>query len=402
MNPGLSALKPYPFELLAAIRARVKLRADRAFTNLSIGEPQHATPSCVRDALIAALDGTARYPATRGLPELRAAIAHWASRRFQLADAQLDPERQVLPVNGTREALFAIAQCVVAAASRRNVVVMPNPFYQIYEGAALLAGGEPYLVDCPAARDFRPDWSSVPESIWARTALVYVCSPGNPAGAVHDETDYANLMRHVDRHGCVVVADECYSELYADEAAPPLGLLEWCARHGRSDFERCLVMHSLSKRSNAPGLRSGFVAGDARLLEPFYLYRTYCGGAMPSHVQHASIAAWSDEEHVRHNRALYRAKFNAVVALLREVIAIARPPAGFYLWPDLGCDDIVACERLLGDAGVLVLPGRFLGRDAGRGNPGQNRVRIALVAEHEECVLATHRMLPILRQLQRT
>ena len=400
MNPGLSELKPYPFEQLAAIRARVQPPTDRVLINLSIGEPQHPTPPRVHEALIAALAGTARYPATRGLGELRDAIVAWANRRFHLATGLLDSERHVLPVNGTREALFAIAQCVVAAGSTKNTVVMPNPFYQIYEGAALLAGGTPYFLHCPADREFRPDWDAVPNKVWEQTALIYVCSPGNPSGAILTAEDYAHLMALADQHDFVVVADECYSELYYDETRPPLGLLEWCAANGRDDFARCLVMHSLSKRSNAPGLRSGFVAGDARIIEPFYRYRTYQGGAMPVHVQHASIAAWTDEDHVVTNRALYRRKFDAVVPLLAGVTRVTQPAAGFYLWPELDADDLLACEHLLGEAGVLVLPGSFLARPSRHGNPGKNRLRIALVAVQDECVAAAQRMQPVLRKLQ--
>lgn len=396
MNHGLDRLQPYPFERLAALRARVPAPDGRTLINLSIGEPRHDTPECVRSALAGALAGTAKYPATRGLPALREAIAGWASRRFSLPAGTLTADAHVLPVNGTREALFAIAQCVVAAGGTRDKVLMPNPFYQIYEGAALLAGGEPVYLDCPAETGFRPRWEAVPEQTWAQTALVYVCSPGNPAGNVLDADDYDALLALADRHDFVVVADECYSELYLDEAAPPLGLLEHCARRGRDDFRRCLVMHSLSKRSNAPGLRSGFVAGDAALIEPFYRYRTYQGGAMPEHVQHASVAAWSDETHVVENRALYRAKFAAVVPLLADVCDVAAPQAGFYLWPQVGADDERVCERLLGQAGVLVLPGSYLARDAGAGNPGSGRVRIALVAGEADCVEAASRIRDVL------
>lgn len=396
MNNGLARLKAYPFERLAALRGRVEAPADRALINLSIGEPRHETPAFVRAALAAALDGTAKYPATRGLPELRETIARWATRRFKLPDGMLDPAAHVLPVNGTREALFSIAQCVVAGGSERNRVVMPNPFYQIYEGAALLAGGEPVFMDCPAATGFRPRWDAVDEATWAQTALVYVCSPGNPAGNVLDAGDYDTLLALADRHDFVVVADECYSELYLDESRPPLGLLEHCAQRGRDDFRRCLVMHSLSKRSNAPGLRSGFVAGDAGLIEPFYRYRTYHGGAMPEHVQHASIAAWSDESHVVDNRARYRAKFAAVTPLLAAVCDCEAPAAGFYLWPSVGRDDERFCERLIAEAGVIVLPGSYLARDAGQGNPGAGRVRIALVADEADCVEAVERMCAVL------
>ncbi|MEQ8232995.1 MAG: succinyldiaminopimelate transaminase [Gammaproteobacteria bacterium] len=397
MNPGLDLLQPYPFERLAALRANVAPAPGRTLVNLSIGEPQHATPPCIHAALTAHLDGTARYPATRGLDVLRETICTWASHRFGLHPDLLDPARHVLPVNGTREALFAVAQAVFARDPAKPLVGMPNPFYQIYEGAALLAGATPCYLPCPAERGFRPDWVAVPESTWRQLSLVYVCSPGNPSGAVLTHDDYATLVALADRHDFVIVADECYSELYLDEHAPPLGLLEWCASAGRDDFARCLVMHSLSKRSNAPGLRSGFVAGDAALIEDFFRYRTYQGGAMALPVQHASIAAWSDEQHVIENRALYRAKFVDVVATLGPVLDVTVPPAGFYLWPALPCDDIVACERLLGEAGVLVLPGQFLAREAGGVSPGRGRIRIALVAEHAQCVEAATRMADFFR-----
>lgn len=396
MNPGLHDLQLYPFERLAGIRERVSPPPELGLINLSIGEPQHPTPRCIRDALIAALDGTARYPATRGLPELREVISRWASHRFSLAPGLLTGADHILPVNGTREALFAIAQTVVDSSGRKPLVGMPNPFYQIYEGAALLAGAEPYYMPCPAETGFRPQWEAVPAGVWDQMSMVYVCSPGNPAGNVLTADDYARLVGLADQHDFVIVADECYSELYFDERVPPLGLLQWCAASKRGSFARCLVMHSLSKRSNAPGLRSGFVAGDAQLIELFYRYRTYQGGAMPLHVQHASIAAWNDEDHVRANRALYRRKFVQVSTILRDVIDVHIPPAGFYLWPELAFDDIVACERLLGEAGVLVLPGQFLARDCGNGNPGRNRVRIALVADEAQCVIAAERIRTVL------
>ncbi|MCZ6666049.1 MAG: succinyldiaminopimelate transaminase [Gammaproteobacteria bacterium] len=397
MNQGLKELQPYPFERLAEIRARVNPPDDRKLINLSLGEPQHQTPAFIHEALIDALSGTARYPATRGLPELREAIGVWARRRFHLPDGALTGERHVLPVNGTREALFAIAQCVVDRSGRKNTVLVPNPFYQIYEGAALLAGARPHYLPCPAARGFRPDWNAVTPAVWERTALVYVCSPGNPSGAVLDEADYELLTAAADRWDFVIVADECYSELYLDEDDPPLGLLEFCARHARDTFERCLVMHSLSKRSNAPGLRSGFVAGDANLIEAFYRYRTYHGSAMPIPVQHASIAAWSDEDHVTENRVLYRRKFECVLPILAEVSRVERPRAGFYLWPELEIDDLTACEQLLRDVGVLTLPGSFLGRATATGNPGANRLRIALVADLQDCEEAALRIRESLR-----
>jgi N-succinyldiaminopimelate aminotransferase len=385
MNQGLKELKPYPFERLAEIRARVKAPDDRKLIDLSLGEPKHDTPAFIREALIAALSGTARYPATRGLPELREAIRRWSSRRFHLPDGMLTAEHHILPANGTREALFAIAQCLVDRSGRKDTVLMPNPFYQIYEGAALLAGARPHYLPCPSARGFRPDWDAVAPAVWERTALIYVCSPGNPSGAVFDEADYEFLTAAADRW-------EFDSELYLDEGNPPLGLLEFCARSARAPFERCLVMHSLSKRSNAPGLRSGFVAGDANLIETFYRYRTYHGGAMPIYVQHASIAAWGDEDHVAENRALYRRKFERVLPILAEVSRVERPSAGFYLWPEFEMDDVTACERLLGEAGVLTLPGSFLGHATPSGNPGANRLRVALVADVEDCEEAALRM----------
>jgi len=398
MNPGLHALKPYPFERLAEIRARIRAPADRALINLSIGEPQHATPACITEALSEHLAEISRYPVTRGLPELRDVIVRWAARRFQLPDGALDAERHVLPVNGTREALFGIAQTLCDATGGKLLVGMPNPFYQIYEGAALLAGARPYYLPCPAARDFRPDWSAVPDEVWQRMALVYVCSPANPSGVVLSADDFAALTDLADRHDFTIVADECYSEIYPDEAQPPLGLLQWCAANGRRDFARCLVMHSLSKRSNAPGLRSGFVAGDARLIEAFLRYRTYQGGAMSLPVQYASIAAWSDESHVVENRIRYRAKFASVIARLGPLLDLDLPQGGFYLWPELPIDGVTACERLLGDAGVLVLPGCYLAREDVGSNPGQQRIRIALVADLATCEEAAERMYSVIQR----
>ena len=392
MNPGLELLQPYPFERLAALRKRCAPAAGETLINLSIGEPQHPTPAFVHEALINSLEATGKYPATRGLPELREVIAAWLSKRFDVPNSTLDPDRHVLPVNGTREALFAISQAVFSRDADKALIAMPNPFYQIYEGAALLAGARPYYLPCPAARDFRPDLATVPSAIWAQLALVYVCSPGNPSGAVMAAEDFELLLERADEHDFVVVADECYSELYADESRPPLGLLQWCAMTGRDDFSRCLVMHSLSKRSNAPGLRSGFVAGDAALIQDFFQYRTYQGGAMPIPVQHASIAAWSDETHVAHNRALYRAKFDSVIDVLQNCLEITRPEAGFYLWPQVPDDGVSVCERLLSEAAVLVLPGEFLARDSNGANPGRDRIRLALVAEHDHCLSAAHRI----------
>ncbi len=396
MNPGLNRLQPYPFERLAALRASVTPNPALSPVNLSIGEPQHPTPKLVLDALVGALDGTARYPATKGSDELRNTIARWLERRFKLPVLAVSADHMVLPANGTREALFAIAQCLIDRSSGKSRVLMPNPFYQIYEGAALLAGGEPCFIPCPAERDFLPDWGQIPAEVWASCKLVYVCSPANPSGAVMGVDDYAELLVLADRHDFTVVSDECYSELYANEAAPPGGLLEAAWSLGRHDFSRCLVMHSLSKRSNAPGLRSGFIAGDATLMREFLRYRTYHGAAMPLHVQAASIAAWNDEAHVVANRTLYREKYAAVTPLIARVAEVSIPAGGFYLWPLFETDDSALCQRLLAEANVLTLPGSFLARDTATGNPGAKRLRLALVASLDECVTAAERIVATL------
>jgi N-succinyldiaminopimelate aminotransferase len=397
MNLGLTALKPYPFERLAALRAGLVTDPALAPINLSIGEPQHPTPPFILDALREALPTLSKYPLTRGGDELRAAIAAWLERRFGLGAGAVDPQTMVLPANGTREALFAIAQCIVDARDTDALVAMPNPFYQIYEGAALLAGAQPFFLPCPAERDFLPDLSAVPDATWSRCRLVYVCSPANPSGAVMSSEDYRALLALADRHDFVVISDECYSELYLDERHPPCGLLEAAWADGRTGFERCLVMHSLSKRSNAPGLRSGFIAGDRRLVEQFLRYRTYHGSAMPTHVQLASTAAWRDEAHVIENRRLYREKFAAVTPLLAEVTRVRAPAGGFYLWPAVEGDETALCARLIERANVTTLPGSFLARDAGDGNPGAGRLRIALVANLDECVTAARRIVDVLK-----
>ncbi|MSQ67080.1 MAG: succinyldiaminopimelate transaminase [Gammaproteobacteria bacterium] len=397
MNPGLAKLQPYPFERLRALRAGVEPNAAFTPINLSIGEPQHPTPRLVLDALIAALEGTAKYPATKGSDELRAAIAQWLTQRYRLPAGAVRADTMVLPVNGTREALFAIAQCLTNRDAAKDLVAMPNPFYQIYEGAALLAGATPYFLPCPAEGGFLPDFAAVDPAVWARCTLVYVCSPANPSGAVMTQAEFVQLLELADRHDFRVVSDECYSELYLDELAPPCGLLEAAWASGRTDFRRCLVMHSLSKRSNAPGLRSGFVAGDPALMAEFLRYRTYHGAAMPLQVQAASVAAWRDEAHVIANRALYRAKFQAVTPILADVATIASPAGGFYLWPQFDCDDTALCRRLWEHAHVLTLPGSFLARVAGGQNPGRGRLRLALVASLEDCVEAARRIRTLLQ-----
>jgi N-succinyldiaminopimelate aminotransferase len=398
VDPNLGRLAPYPFERLARLRAGLVPRPGLAPIALTIGEPRHPPPPFVLEALVGALEGVGVYPLTAGIPELRAACARWLERRFALGAGAVDAATMVLPVNGTREALFAFAQATVDR-SRAPVVAMPNPFYQIYEGAALLAGAEPCYVPAGPETGWLPDLDAVPRSTWARCQLLYVCTPGNPAGAVMDEAFLARVLALADRHGFVVASDECYSEIYADEALPPPGLLGASARLGRPGFERCVVFHSLSKRSNLPGLRSGFVAGDPALIEGFRLYRTYHGSAMPLHVQRASLAAWQDEAHVAENRRLYRAKYDAVMPLLSPALEVERPAGAFYLWPRVpDGDDEAFAAGLYARQNVGVLPGRYLGRDAGDGNPGAGRVRVSLVAGVEECREAATRILDFIRK----
>ena len=392
MNPDLTLLQPYPFEKLAALRAGITPPADRSPIALSIGEPQHAPPAIVVEALMAALDGLARYPLTKGEAALRRAIAGWLTRRFALGDGAIDSERQVLPVAGTREALFAFAQAQIARHHAARVV-MPNPFYQIYEGAALLAGAQPYFMACDAAHDFLPDPDSVPAAVWEQTQLLYLCTPGNPSGAVMPLPLLQRFIALADQYDFIIASDECYSEIYHDEANPPPGLLQAAAAMGRYDWQRCVVFHSLSKRSNLPGLRSGFVAGDADLLHHFLRYRTYHGCALPPPTQAASIAAWQDEDHVRENRACYREKFAAVVPILQSVLPVTRPAASFYLWSATPTDDATFARDLYAAEHLTVLPGSYLSRLGTDGrNPGAGRVRMALVASLEECVEAAQRI----------
>ena len=399
MNPGLELLQAYPFERLAELRAGLRPPPDIALVNMSIGEPQHPTPTFIHEALAAAQAGTGKYPATRGSEDLRESIADWLTRRFRLDPGSLDPGRHILPVNGTREALFSIAQCVVDPRAPGAAVAMPNPFYQIYEGAALLAGAAPVYIPCPEANGFIPDFDSIDEASWTRCQLLYICTPGNPSGSVMSASQIAYAIELADRYDFILVSDECYSELYRDEANPPVGLLQVARDMGRTDFSRCVVMHSLSKRSNAPGLRSGFVAGDPALLADYLRYRTYHGCAMPLQVQAASAAAWRDETHVVANRALYRAKFDAVVPLLQAHLDIAIPEAGFYLWPRLPVDGVTFCRRLIEEQNVITLPGRFLARDDRTGNPGQNRIRIVLTDDLATCVTGASRIAAVLESL---
>ena len=389
MNPRLAQLQPYPFERLRALLDGVQPKAAYAPLNLSIGEPKHATPALVRDALTQSLDGLAQYPPTAGLVALRETIARWIASRYAVT---LDPLAQVLPINGSREALFAIAQTVVDGSLRGAKVVMPNPFYQIYEGAALLAGAQPVYLNTTAANGFRMPLEALDADSWRDVQLLYVCTPANPSGTVLGIDDWARLFDLADAHDFVIASDECYSELYYDESAPPLGALQAAHRLGRTDFGRVVVFSSLSKRSNAPGLRSGFVAGDAAILRKFLLYRTYHGSAMSPPVQHASIAAWRDEAHVRDNRRQYAEKYRAVLPRLQPPLTTFMPQGGFYLWITTPIDDMEFTRALYREYNVLVLPGSVLARDADGENPGKNHVRIALVATHAECVEAVERI----------
>lgn len=402
MNPRIDLLQPYPFERLRALTAGVTPPAQRPI-RLTLGEPQHPTPALIRDALVAHLDGLATYPLTAGTERLREAIAAWFRKRYGLTS--LDASTQVLPVCGSREALFSFAQTIVGPAEagphvhagpHDPLIACPNPFYQIYEGAALLAGAQPVFLNQTAAHGFALDLDALSPAEWERVQLLFACSPGNPTGHVLSLEDWRALFDYADRYGFVIASDECYSEIYFDEGAAPLGGLEAAQALGRAGYERLVVFTSLSKRSNVPGMRSGAVAGDASLLAPFLRYRTYHGSAMSPAVQAASVAAWEDEAHVRENRALYREKFDRIVPLLASVIDAPRPHAGFYLWahvPDAwGDDDERFASELLEATNVSVLPGRYLARDAHGVNPGAGRVRIALVASVDECLEAAERI----------
>lgn len=393
MNPDLQRLHPYPFARLRQLVADIE-PADQPPVSLSIGEPRHAPPDFVRDTLAASTDLLDRYPATPGTTELRETIAAWLGRRF--APARPDPATEILPVNGTREALFSIAQALVDS-YRPGRVLMPNPFYQIYEGAALLAGAEPYYLPCTGAHGFRPDFSAVPDQVWDQCQLLFLCTPGNPTGAVHPVAELQALIRRAQNHDFVIVSDECYSEIHGDN--PPPGLLQAAAEMGHTSWRRCLAFHSLSKRSNLPGLRSGFVAGDASLLEPYRLYRTYHGCAMPLHHQQASMAAWNDEAHVADNRAAYQRKFARVLDILGDVLPVSAPEAGFYLWPETPVDDETFTRELLRTRNVRVLPGRYLARTVDGFNPGANRVRLALVDTEEQCAEGARRIRELVEAL---
>jgi N-succinyldiaminopimelate aminotransferase len=389
MNPDITRLQAYPFEKLAQLFKGTTPPAALRPIALSIGEPKHPAPEFIKDCLVSNIGGLSVYPTTKGIPELRATISAWLKARFALD--RIDADSEVLPVNGTREALFSFTQAVVDRTTT-PLVVMPDPFYQIYEGAALLAGAEPYFLPCSSGNRFVPDYDDVPDEIWERTQLLFMCSPGNPTGAVTDAATLEKLIALADRFDFVIASDECYSEIYFDEERPPVGLLQVCAAMGRHDYRRCVVFHSLSKRSNLPGMRSGFVAGDASLLGPYLLYRTYHGSAMPLQHQRASIAAWGDEAHVLDNRRQYRAKFSAVREILDGVLPLVMPDAGFYFWAATPIPDDEFARRLYAETHVTVLPGRFLGREVDGVNPGAGYVRMALVASLEECSEAARRM----------
>lgn len=390
MNPDLELLQTYPFQKLRALLQGVEPCPGRDPIAMHIGEPKHPTPAFIQQALIEHLDGLASYPQTLGGQTLRSAIAGWLIRRYGLES--VDPETEIIPVNGSREALFAIAQAVVDASRTEPAVVCPNPFYQIYEGAALLAGARPHYLNNLPLRGYACDFDELPEKTWKRVQLVYVCSPGNPTGHVMSLEEWKRLFALSDRYGFIIASDECYSEIYFDEARPPLGSLQAARQLGRQGYPRLVMFSSLSKRSNVPGMRSGFVAGDAAVLKKFLLYRTYQGCAMGPAVQAASVAAWKDEDHVAENRRLYREKFAAALEILRPVLDVEMPDAAFYLWPETPLPDPEFARRLHQEQAVSVLPGSYLAREAEGVNPGANRVRIALVSSHAECVEAARRI----------
>lgn len=397
MNPDLAQLHPYPFEKLAALKASVNPPADLNDIMLSIGEPKHSPPAFVLETLVNNLGKLSSYPTTKGLPELREAIAAWATRRFKLNIGSFTAGNHVLPVNGTREALFAFAQTIIdrtqkSSSKDKPLILSPNPFYQIYEGAAVLAGAEPYFLNCTPENNFIPNFSAIPADVWQRCQLLFICSPGNPTGAVMSTVQLKEIIALADQYDFVIASDECYSELYFDEAKPPAGLLQACAELGRNDFARCVVFHSLSKRSNLPGLRSGFVGGDAKILEKFLLYRTYHGCAMPVPTQLASISAWQDEVHVVENREAYRQKFDAVLNILDDVLPVEKPDAGFYLWPKTSIKGELFAQQLFAAQKVTVLPGSYLARENNGINPGEDYVRLALVAPLAECIEAAKRI----------
>ncbi len=398
MNPDLNRLQPYPFEKLAELKQGIKPSEELAHIALSIGEPRHAPPAFVLDELARALPKIANYPLTKGTLELRQAIANWLTARFKLPADSLDAEQHILPVNGTREALFAFAQAMVSR-SDNALVCMPNPFYQIYEGAAFLAGAEPYFYNTTQETDYLPDFEAISDDTWKRCQLIYICTPGNPTGAVISKKQMQWLINKAEEFDFIIASDECYSEIYFDDEKPPCGLLEAAAEMGNSDYKRCVVFHSLSKRSNLPGLRSGFVAGDAEIMKGFLKYRTYHGCAMSGHHQHASIIAWNDEQHVIENRQLYRQKFNTVLEILSPHMDVKLPDAGFYLWPQTPITDTDFAQRLFAEKNITALPGQYLSREVNGINPGENHIRMALVATLDETTEAANRIRDFIQTL---
>jgi N-succinyldiaminopimelate aminotransferase len=391
VNPRLDRLHPYPFERLAQLKAGTTPPSGLAHIAMSIGEPQHEPPAFILDTLRENLHRLSSYPATAGLPEFRASAARWLERRFGLAHGAVKPDSMVLPVNGTREALFSFVQAVVDD-STQPVVAMPNPFYQIYEGAALLAGAEPAFLDTTAATRFTPDLDSVADSVWRRCQVLFLCNPGNPTGAVLSMDFLRHALSLADRFDFIVAADECYTEIYPDERFPPPGLLHAAIAAGHDGFQRCVVFHSLSKRSSVPGLRSGFVAGDPAVISRFLLYRTYHGSAMAVPTQLASIAAWNDDAHAVANRRLYQEKFDRVIPILSPVLQVERPAGAFYLWPDVHGDEEQFTRDLYATQNITILPGSYLARANGSSNPGAGRVRISLVPDVAQCVEAAERI----------
>lgn len=398
MNPDLARLQPYPFEKIRILLEGLT-PANLPAISLAIGEPKHPTPDFIYQAVIQNLQGLANYPLTKGSVALRESIARWLTWRFQLPSNSLNAEQHVIPVNGTREAIFAFAQAVIDRQQRDAAVVMPNPFYQIYEGAAFLAGAEPIFLACTEHNQFVPDFNAVAPEVWQRCQLLYICSPGNPTGAVMSIEQLQNVLRLAEQYDFIVASDECYSELYFDETQAPAGLLQAAAQMGNTTWQRCVVFHSLSKRSNAPGMRSGFIAGDAAILSKFLHYRTYHGCAMSPPYQAASTAAWQDEAHVRINRELYRQKFKAVLDILAPVMDVQMPEAGFYLWAKTPISDEVLTQKVFTQAHVNVVPGSYLARTIDGLNPGANRIRMALVASLEECIEAAQRIRRVVETL---
>lgn len=394
MNPDLQKLQPYPFEKLTALKAQVSPNKDLDHIALSIGEPKHPAPQIVTQALLDHISEVEKYPTTKGLPELRLAIGNWLQKRFGLS--KISSDEQIIPVNGTREAIFAFTQTIIDR-NKNGLVISPNPFYQIYEGAAYLAGAEPHFLPCLENNNFNPDFDAVSDETWDQCQLLFLCTPGNPTGAVLDLQTLTKLISLADKHDFIIASDECYTEIFVDTKTPPLGLLQACDSIGRTNYERCVVFHSLSKRSNLPGLRSGFVAGDANILKPFLLYRTYHGCAMSLQTQRASIVAWNDEKHVEENRRQYSLKFEAVLKILNDPclagkIEVQQSDASFYLWAKTEIDEEIFAQQLFAQQHVTVLPGSYLSRTINGINPGKNRVRMALVASVDECIEAAERI----------